>query len=135
MKPHTPLAARQRFRSNAFSLLELLMAIMIMGIMSSIAIAVFSQPHRKAIIESTDRHNAALLVTMANCAEVAGVTPVVPGNLEATVRRLMGGVTPTNGILRGRRFVVSGIPEDRVSGVLAMLELRNDQLVIKPAAP
>jgi hypothetical protein len=111
------------------------MSIMIMGIMASIAIAIFSQPHRQAIIDSTDRHNAALLVTMANCAEIAGISPVVPGNLEATVRRLMIGVTPTTGILRGRKFVVNGIPEDRLSGVLTMLELRNDQLVIKSAAP
>lgn len=133
MKFTKPLARFYRLRSAAFSLLEMLVAIAIIGIMSAITLVFISQPQRQAIMESVDRKNAAMVVSMATSASVAGANPVVNSDVEATVRKLMEGITPETGSLRGRRFVVSGITEENLPGVLDQLLIANNELALKPA--
>ncbi len=111
----------------------MLVAIAIIGIMSAITLVFISQPQRQAIMESVDRKNAAMVVSMATCASVAGANPVVNSDVEATVRKLMEGITPETGSLRGRRFVVSGITEENLPGVLDQLLIANNELALKPA--
>ena len=133
MKFTKPLARFYRLRSAAFSLLEMLVAIAIIGIMSAITLVFISQPQRQSIMESVDRKNAEMVVSMATCASVAGANPVVNSDVEATVRKLMEGITPETGSLRGRRFVVSGITEENLPGVLDQLLIANNELALKPA--
>ncbi|MBL9143034.1 MAG: hypothetical protein JNM99_05060 [Verrucomicrobiaceae bacterium] len=109
------------------------MAIAIIGIMSSITLVFISQPQRAAIMESVDRKNAAMVVSMAVCASGAGANPVVDSDVEATVRKLMIGVIPETGAFRGRRFVVSGITEENLPGVVGQLQITGHELALKPA--
>lgn len=110
----------------------MLTAIAIIGIMTAISISFLSQPQREAIMESVDRKNAAMIVSMSTCVMAAGVNPVVNADVEATVRKLMTGVTPETGAFRGRKFVVSGITEDNLPGVLDQLLIANNELALKP---
>ena len=133
MKIIAPLAAPKRLRSAGFSLLEMLTVIAIIVIMTAISISFLSQPQREAIMESVNRKNAAMVVSMSTCVMAAGVNPVVNADVEATVRKLMTGVTPETGAFRGRRFVVSGITEENLPGVLDQLLIANNELALKPA--
>lgn len=132
MKNIEPLAGLSRLRSAAFSLLEMLVVIAIIGITSAITLVFLNQPQRQAIMESVNRKNASMVVSMSTCASAAGANPVVASDLEATVRKLMSGVTPETGTLRGRKFVVSGITEDNLPGVLDQLLIVNHELTLKP---
>lgn len=109
----------------------MLVSIAVIGIIASIAINFLSSPQRKAIIETTHRQNAKNLVSMASCAQAAGATVIQPAGLEATVRKLREGVTPTRGSLAGTKFIVHGIPEEALSGVLNYLQITNNQLIFK----
>lgn len=133
MNSITPLARVNRLRSSAFSLVEMLMAIAIIGIMSSVTLVFISQPQRAAIMQSVDRKNAAMVVSMSACASGAGANPVVDSDVEATVRKLMIGVIPETGAFRGRRFVVSGITEENLAGVVGQLQITGHELALKPA--
>lgn len=111
----------------------MLMAIAIIGIMASITLVFISQPQRQAIMESVDRKNAAMVVSVATCASGAGANPVVNADVEASVRKLMIGVTPETGTFRGRRFIVSGITEENLPGVVDQLQINGNELALKPS--
>lgn len=132
MKRIAPLVVFKRLRSTGFSLVEMLTTIAIIGIMAAITLVFISQPQREAIMESVDRKNASMVVSLATCASIAGANPVVSSDVEATVRKLMVGVSPTTGSFRGRKFILSGITEENLPGVLDQLEIVNDELLIKP---
>ena len=110
----------------------MLVSIAVIGIIAGIAITSLSQPQRETMAEGTRRHNAASLATMATCVEVAGVKAVVPNDIEATIRRLATGITPTVGALAGHRFVVSGIPADEVPHIARYLSIETGELVYHP---
>lgn len=126
-----PIAVYKRLRSLAFSLFEMLVAIAVIGIIASIAINFLSSPQRQAIIDTTHRQNAKNLVSVASCAQAAGATVIDPAGLEATVRKLRIGLSPGKGALANTRFVVTGISEESLPGVLSFLEIKNNQLVYK----
>ena len=126
-----PIAVYKRLRSLAFSLFEMLVAIAVIGIIASIAINFLSSPQRQAIIDTTHRQNAKNIVSMASCAQAAGATVIDPAGLEATVRKLRIGINPRKGALASTRFVVTGISDEALPGVLRFLEIKNNQLVYK----
>lgn len=126
-----PIAVYKRLRSLAFSLFEMLVAIAVIGIIASIAINFLSSPQRQAIIDTTHRQNAKNLVSVASCAQAAGATVIDPAGLEATVRNLRIGINPGKGALAHTRFVVTGISDEALPGVMSFLEIKNNQLVYK----
>jgi type II secretory pathway pseudopilin PulG len=109
----------------------MLVAIAVIGIIASIAINFLSSPQRQAIIDTTHRQNAKNIVSMASCAQAAGATVIDPAGLEATVRKLRIGINPRKGALASTRFVVTGISDEALPGVLRFLEIKNNQLVYK----
>lgn len=114
----------------------MLTAIAIMGILAGISIGFLSQPQRIAIEDTTNRQNAAMFASTATCAAVAGADVVLAGDtVETAVRRIMRGVTSTKGILKDRKFVVSGIPEERLPGALYYLAIENGALVYRADLP
>lgn len=117
---------------RAFSYLEMLVVIAIIGIICSIALMVLSYPQREAIADVARQNNAANLASMAVCLEVAGVSPVVPDDLEGTIRRLTQGIVPADGPLAGHRFVVSGIEDADIPAVARFLSIETGELIYHP---
>jgi hypothetical protein len=109
----------------------MLVAIAVIGIIASIAINFLSSPQRQAIIDTTHRQNAKNLVSVASCAQAAGAAVIEPTGLEATVRKLRIGVSPGQGALANTRFVVTGISDEALPGVMSFLEIKNNQLLYK----
>ncbi len=131
MIPPLPIKGARRPRQSAFSLVEMLAAIAILGIMASIVVTAFGRPQRMVFLDAERRQNAASLAAMANCVQIAGTEIVVPGNLAATVKRLRDGTVIKAGALRGNCFKVSGITDEELPGVLYYLEIRNNELVYR----
>lgn len=120
---------------RAFSYIEMLACIAIIGILCGIALVTLSHPQREAMTETVRQQNAASLASMAVCLEVAGMSPVIPNDLEGTIRRLMHGVVPESGPLAGHRFVVSGIEESEVAGIASYLSIENGELIYRSESP
>lgn len=122
--------------ASGFSFVEMLTSIAIIGIICSIAVLALNYPQREAIADAARRQNAATLASVAFCLEVAGASPVIPNDLEGTIRRLAKGIIPADGPLVGQRFVVSGIEDAEVPAIAKFLSIETGELIYheEPAA-
>lgn len=124
MKPRC--ASRSR---RAFSYVEMLVSVAVIGILCGIAVTALSHPQRQAMVEATRQQNAASIASMSVCLEVAGCSAVLPDNVEGTIRQLIKGITPSDGPLKGRRFVVSGVADEDVPAIARYLSIDGGELV------
>ena len=126
----------QRLRCcKGFSLFELLLVVAIVGIMASVALTSFAQGKRDIVIETVHRRNAQAFATIAECAQLSGVDPVIGTDVEATLKNIVAGVTATNGALKGRTFRIFGLSDTDVTGAAYYMRIADGKLYYEADKP
>lgn len=121
-------AAKQH--NSGFSLFELLMAIAILGVMGSMAVAALGS-QTDAAGNTRDRRNAQEIAAVCTTASAAGLNFVTSDRLDATIRKIIEGAAPTSGAFKNRFFKVNLIGEADIAGAMRFLEIKNGDLVIR----
>jgi prepilin-type N-terminal cleavage/methylation domain-containing protein len=117
-------------RQQGLTLVELLICLALIGAVS--AMVIMSVPAvREHAFDVQYQRNAQEIATVYAAGNTAGVSFLIPGDLEATVREVIAGKTASHGPFQGKLFKVGTMPEDSISGALAYLDLQNDMLVYK----
>ncbi len=109
-----------------FSLFEMLMAVALIGILSAIAIPVLSGKNTYDV--ARDRRNAQEMAGVSIAAQAAGLNFVVPGDLNATVRNILAGGSPTTGAFKGQSFRATGVAEADALRAATYLQINGSAL-------
>ena len=117
------------FRRKGYSLFEVLICLAVVGIMVSIALANLTQAKRDLVIETMNRRNAQAFATIALCAQVAGIDPVIEDNLPSTLQNIITGVTAPSGPFEGRTFRINGLTHEDIPGAATYLKLADGKLI------
>ena len=111
-----------------FSLLELMMAVALIGILASLSVMAFGGLSPTSEFQKNKR-NAQEIAGLASTACAAGADFIVPGDERATIVNLRNGVTPTSGAFRGRIFIVPGLSDTDITGAMNFLTLSDSDLL------
>lgn len=117
--------ARPDSAARAFSLVEMLVAVCILGILLSLAITHFGGEQRKAMEKVRNRRNAQEIASLTMGAEAAGAPIIAAGDMKATIENLMEGRQATHGTFSGRIFRLGRLSEHEVAGAMAFLEWQH----------
>jgi prepilin-type N-terminal cleavage/methylation domain-containing protein len=122
LHPH-PLPRRplRSHHSAAFSLIEALIVVAILGVLSASALAYFSSYHRDVMLKVRDKRNAQEITAIAMGATAAGAAVIQPGDMEGTILNLIEGRPGTVGTFKGRLFRISPLTEDEIQGAIGHL--------------
>jgi prepilin-type N-terminal cleavage/methylation domain-containing protein len=131
--PHRQMPPGRR-RYRGFSLVELLIVIAVVGIMAAIVMPHVGNSTRMAIIQR-DRNNAQRICSMASGASAAGADFMVPGDKEASIRKLMQGVNGGDSAMRNVRFTLSMLKPEEITSAAALIEIRDNTLGYKTKSP
>jgi prepilin-type N-terminal cleavage/methylation domain-containing protein len=116
-------------RPQAFSLIEMLVVIALVGIMASIGLAMIGGGSRETIEQVRDQRNAQEVASLTTAAMAAGAPVVTPGDMRATIQNLMEGTSPQSGYFSGTTFRLGHLRDEEITGALKYLEWRGDQPV------
>ena len=125
------LPHKNRSSSSAFSLIELLIAVVIIGILANLAMMAFGGVPQAAEFQK-DKRNAQEIATLAATASAAGASFIVPSDERATIVNLRNGVTPVTGIFKGRVFKIPGLSDIDLTGAMSFLTLTDTDLLYAP---
>ena len=118
---------------QAFSLVEMLVVIAVIGIISAITIPVISNI-REASIDSKTRSNAKNIEQMSGALASLGVAHVIPdslGGVEATARLLREGVVVPEGPMAGELYSLPGLDDDEIALLSELLRIEYDMREIR----
>lgn len=116
-------------RVSAFSLVEMLLVIAVIGVISAIAIPTVSRINESAD-DAKARVNARNVQSLSEALAAFGVAHVIPdsmGGAEATTRLLREGVVLTEGPMAGTSFVLPGVSDEEVEKIGKYLQVRYDR--------
>lgn len=116
---HTP--AFQSRRRSAFSVIEALIVVAVLGVLSASAITFFSSYHRDVMLKVRNQRNAQEITALAMGATAAGATVIQPGDMEGTILNLIEGRPGTVGTFKGRIFRISALKEEEIHGAMEYL--------------
>lgn len=132
MKSTIPSLLRRRL-PGAFSLVEMLAVIAVIGIMATIAIPVVGSTSNAAAKSGLQR-DAQSLASMFSMAAAAGASVSGYTSVTEAVTGVAAGLKPTSGPFKDQLFRVPGIPDagdvDR-AGIEAYLEWDNTHKVLQ----
>lgn len=111
-----------------FSLLEMLMVIAVIGIITSMALAVFGGASQGAE-EAKNRRNAQEIASVASSASAAGVDFMVPGDETATINNLSVGRMASEGVFKDRLYKLPPMHETELQGAMKYLTLTDSELL------
>ena len=129
--PHCPGPAVAGAR-HAFSIIEMLVVIVLLGILAGMGIGAYSAIHRGLVEKVTNQRNAQEIVSMGVCATMGGAPFVVAGDKAATVQNLIDGTSGTTGVWEGKLFRLTLDPET-VGGALSYVKFDANLLLYEPA--
>lgn len=115
-------------KARAFSLVEVLIVIAIIGTISAVAIPVFTEI-RESSQKAKNLTNARHMERMSAALASLGVAHVIPdsmGGVEATARLLREGVTVPEGPMAGEVFRLPNMSEDDISEAGELLRVQYD---------
>lgn len=126
------IVSNKSIRSRrGISLVELLATITILGVMGAILVSKVG-PFRDEAKKGRDHATARNIVSVYNSASAAGADIAVPGDLMATLQRVVDGVSITRGPLAGRTMRVPNVSEEDLAAAAQYIELRDTELVFTP---
>jgi prepilin-type N-terminal cleavage/methylation domain-containing protein len=114
--------------TQAFSLMEMLIVIAIIGVMGAMIFSAFG-PSRKAAEDECYRRNAQQIASTAAMASAAGALFIIPNDATATIQNLVQGKSPSSGVFKGRVFKLPPMEDYQIQGALKYLALHNTELV------
>ncbi len=118
--------------SRAFSLVEMLVVLAVVGILTAIAIVPFTAVTKERADQARDRQNAQNLVSMAQSGNAAGLDFIVDGDLMATIDNIVSGGTSSDGVFSGTSFSLEGLGDEHKLRASVYMELRDGVLLYKP---
>lgn len=120
--PQTPSSPA---RSQAFSVVEMLIVIAVLSVMAASVIAFYGRYHRDVLLKVRNQRNAQEITALAMGASAAGATVIEPGDMEGTIRNLMEGRKGTLGTFKGRIFRISQLSDEEIEGAMQHLNWRD----------
>jgi len=120
-------------RVHAFSLIEVLTVLALLGVLSGVVIGWYAGYHREKIERLTNQRNAQEIVSIGVCATVGGSEFVVPEDKESTVENLVAGVVGQTGIWKGKVFRLSNLQPAALAGALEFVSFESGLLLYEPA--
>lgn len=121
---------KTRFATSAqsgFSLFEMLLVVALIGIMCAIVVPTMTSHNQYEA--ARNRRNAQEMTAVCASAQIAGLNLVVPGDLEATIRNILVGGTPSTGAFKGQSFRAAGINEADAMKAIDYLQLQGSNLL------
>lgn len=119
LRPSPP--ALIQARRSAFSMIEALIVVAVLGALSASAIAFYGRYHRDVILKVRNQRNAQEITALAMGATAAGASVIQPGDMEGTILNLIEGRKGTIGTFKGRLFRISALSEDEIQGAIEHL--------------
>lgn len=118
-----------RFTNNrAFSLVEMLIVVSIIGIMSMLAVPAYNSVFENSRDTAAKRNaqNIAQISATLGSIGVAHVLPDSLGGVEATARLLREGVTVDKGPFSGQAFVIRALSDEEITRASQFLQVIYD---------
>jgi prepilin-type N-terminal cleavage/methylation domain-containing protein len=126
MSPHTlHTTTLQTRRRAAFSMIEALIVVAVLGVLSTTAIAFFSSYHRDVMLKVRNQRNAQEITSLAMGATAAGAAVIQPGDMESTIITLIEGRPGTVGTFKGRIFRISALTKEEIQGAMEYLSWQD----------
>ncbi|MFO1482655.1 MAG: hypothetical protein U1F71_04745 [Verrucomicrobiaceae bacterium] len=119
--------------SRAFSILEGLIVVALLGVLSTIAIQWYANAQHEILERTVNQRNAQEIVSLGVCATVSGADFVVPDNKQATVQNLISGTVGRHGQWKGKTFRLSSLRPDFLPGALTFVKFDSGLLLYDPA--
>ncbi len=118
---------------RAFSLVEVLVCLALIGILAAVAINWFSSARREILERLTNQRNAQEIVSLGVSATMAGADFVEPDDKFATVQNLVLGTTGTTGTFKGQVFRLSSLAPEQIPDALPYVQFEKGLLLYDPA--
>lgn len=111
-----------------FSLIEMLMTLMILGIMTSMTLA-WLGGDGVAMQQARDQRNAQTICSLCQAVEAAGINLAEEESTPLDVlRRLIKGVTIDNGALKGHTFQLPGLGDTELEAASQYITIQDGQV-------
>ncbi len=117
---------------TAFSMLELLAAVCLLGIVNSLAVCWYASAEKSIFERLSNQRNAQEIVSLSVSATVAGASFVVPESKQGTIENLMAGTMGKTGVWKGKSFRLSGLHPDSLPGALPFVKFEAKLLLYEP---
>lgn len=122
-----------RSNTRAFSLVEMLVVIAVIGILGGVAIPIIADIYEKSQ-KAKDTVNAKNIERMSASLASLGVAHVIPdsmGGVEATARLLREGVKVPEGPMKDEIFILSGMDDEDIEDAGKLLRVQYDMEALR----
>jgi prepilin-type N-terminal cleavage/methylation domain-containing protein len=120
---------------RAFSIVEMLIVIAVIGALSAVAIGFYSHYHRDVVLRVRDQRNAQEITALTMGATAAGAAVISLGDMKGTILNLIEGRNGTLGSFKGHVFQLSRLTDEEIEGAMQYLQWREDLPSYVPKAP
>jgi prepilin-type N-terminal cleavage/methylation domain-containing protein len=121
------LRSKRTLSQAAFSLVEMLIVIAVLGILAGIAIIGMNNQIKHSR-EAIARNNAIQFVSIATSARVAGADPL-GADVPTTLEKIRNGITITGGSFANQTFRCQAIDDRGVDRAAYYLAIQNGELI------
>ncbi|WP_146854447.1 type IV pilin protein [Brevifollis gellanilyticus] len=120
MKKHLQRSPFARCRA-AFSVVEMLIVVAIIGALSAVVISFYGRYHRDVVLRVRDQRNAQEITSLTMGANAAGAEVIAPDDMEQTILNLIEGRNGKVGAFKGHHFGLSKLTAEEIAGAMRYL--------------